>query len=168
MIPRISAIRTEKKAPGIGMVQWERAELPAAHTEIQTVNLALSDDGGICLSRAQQAIADLRRTCELVWICARGVSAPAAIVASEQLMVDRLLICGDPFADPVPGMRRMIAFARRNLSLIAAECVLIGADARCARQIAQRMGRRTARLDAAQIGTMCELSAGYLYTADFQ
>ncbi len=153
--------------PKIGLIQWERAELPIAHPNIQMMNLAISDDGGICLSRAQQAIADLHGRCDIVWICARGTAAPAAIAAAEQLMVDRLLICGDPFALPAPGMRRLAAFARRNLSLIAAEAMLIGADDRCAVQLAQRMGRRLARADVTQIGLLCELSDRRLYTVDF-
>ena len=81
-------------------------------------------------------------------------------------MVDRLLICGDPFSDTPAGMRRISAFARRNLSLIAAEAFLIGAEERCARRLAQRMGRRVANAGAAQIWELGDLSDKRLYAVD--
>lgn len=152
--------------PKIGLIQWERAQMPEIRSDIRTINLAVSDDGGICLSRMQQAIADARRDCNLVWIAAGGVAAAAAIAAAEQLMVDRLLICGDPFSDTPAGMRRINAFARRNLSLIAAEAFLIGAEERCARRLAQRMGRRVANAGAAQIWELGDLSDKRLYAVD--
>ena len=153
--------------PKIGMIQWERAKLSGNRRDIRTINLAVSDDGGICLSRMQQAIADARRDCALVWIAARGAAAPAAIAAAEQLMVDRLLICGDPFADTPDGMRRISAFARRNLSLIAAETFCIGASEPCAKRLAQRMGRRIAAASAAQIWELGDLSDKRLYAVNF-
>lgn len=152
--------------PDIGMIQWARAELPAVPEGIRTINLAVSDDGGICLSRMQQAIADARRDCARIWIAARGPAAPASIAAAEQLMVDRLLIFGDPFAEGIDGMRRMCAFARRNLSLIAAEVFCIGVGERRARALAQRMGRRLSPANDTQIWKLDDLSVKRLYAVD--
>ena len=153
--------------PKIGLIQWERAQMPEVRSGIRTINLAGSDDGGICLSRMQQATADARRDCDLVWIAARGAAAAAAIAAAEQLMVERLLICGDPFSDTPDGMRRISAFARRNLSLIAAEAFVIGASERCIKRLAQRMGRRVANASDAQIWELGDLSDKRLYAVDF-
>ena len=69
--------------PKIGLIQWERAQMPEIRSDIRTINLAVSDDGGICLSRMQQAIADARRDCTGGWIAAGGVAAAAAIAAAE-------------------------------------------------------------------------------------
>ena len=151
----------------IGMIQWEWAQLPNPPSGLRTINLAVSDDGGICLSRMQQAIADARRDCAQIWIAARGPAAPASIAAAEQLMVDRLVIWGDPFAELPDGMRRIGAFARRNLSLIAAEAFCVDVAERRARGLAQRMGRRLSAADAAQIWKLDDLSVKRLYAADF-
>ncbi|MGN0184904.1 MAG: hypothetical protein ACI4AL_07275 [Aristaeellaceae bacterium] len=111
-----------------------------------------------CLPHAQAALWELRRRCSWVCVAAERGCAGVAMALAEQLPVDRVvLIGGTPFS-PLPEggtaarrreMRRMDAFARRNLALLVAELLLVDVPEEEMRRLACGLGRNV-RLRAQQ------------------
>lgn len=101
-------------------------------------------EGERCLPQAQAALWEIRRRCSWVCVAAARGSAGVALALASQLPVDRLaLIGGTPFS-PLPeggsparrrDLRRLDAFARRNLSLVVAEILLVGVPEAEARRL---------------------------------
>ena len=115
-------------------------------------------EGGRCLPCAQAALWELKQRCGWVCVAAARGCAGVALSLAEQLPVDRVaLIGGTPFS-PLPEggtaarrreLKRLDAFARRNLALLVAELLLIGVPADEVRRLACGLGRNV-RLRAQQ------------------
>ena len=107
-------------------------------------------EGEKCLPRAQAALWELKQRCGWVCVAAERGCAGVALALAEQLPVDRVaLLGGTSFADLPEGgcrarrreMRRMDAFARRNLALLVAELLLIDVPEDEARRLECGLGR---------------------------
>ena len=111
-----------------------------------------------CLPHAQAALWELKQRCGWVCVAAARGCAGVALSLAEQLPVDRVaLIGGTPFA-PLPEggtaarrreLKRLDAFARRNLALLVAEMLLVDVPADEVRRLACGLGRNV-RLRAQQ------------------
>jgi len=104
----------------------------AAENEIQFSNAKalVFDENGRHLSRAQDALCQLRKTCEWVCVAADATAAYIALALAAQLPVDRLALQGGWLKQRDQlgrQMNRIRAYARRNLSLVVAEVVLFDA-----------------------------------------
>ena len=107
-------------------------------------------EGEKCLPRAQAALWELKQRCSWVCVAAERGCAGVALALAEQLPVDRVaLLGGTPFS-PLPEdgsrlrrreLRRMDAFARRNLSLMVSELLLIDVSEDEMRRLACGLGR---------------------------
>ena len=103
-----------------------------------------------CLPHAQAALWELKQRCGWVCVAAERGCAGVALALAEQLPVDRVaLLGGTPFS-PLPEdgsrlrrreLRRMDAFARRNLSLMVSELLLIDVSEDEMRRLACGLGR---------------------------
>ena len=103
-----------------------------------------------CLPHAQAALWELRQRCGWVCVAAERGCAGVALSLAEQLPVDRVaLIGGTPFA-PLPEggsaarrreLKRLDAFARRNLALLVAELLLVDVPEDEMRRLACGLGR---------------------------
>ena len=103
-----------------------------------------------CLPHAQAALWELRRRCGWVCVAAERGCAGVALSLAEQLPVDRVaLVGGTPFA-PLPEggtaarrreLKRLDAFARRNLALLVAEMLLVDVPEEEMRRMACGLGR---------------------------
>lgn len=103
-----------------------------------------------CLPHAQAALWELRRRCGWVCVAAERGCAGVALSLAEQLPVDRVaLIGGTPFS-PLPEggtaarrreLKRLDAFARRNLALLVAELLLVDVPEEETRRMACGLGR---------------------------
>lgn len=92
------------------------------------------------LPQAQTALWQLRRECDWVCVAARGACGCVAAALAAQLPVDRLVLAGNRLFAPVNDnwpreLRRLNAFARRNLSLITAQLVLVAPEGREVRRM---------------------------------
>ena len=111
-----------------------------------------------CLPHAQAALWELKQRCGWVCVAAARGCAGVALSLAEQLPVDRVaLIGGTPFA-PLPEggtaarrreLKRLDAFARRNLALLVAELLLVDVPEEETRRLACGLGRNV-RLRAQQ------------------
>ena len=107
-------------------------------------------EGEKCLPRAQAALWELKQRCGWVCVAAARGCAGVALSLAEQLPVDRVaLVGGTPFA-PLPEggsaarrreLKRLDAFARRNLALLVAEMLLVDVPADEVRRLACGLGR---------------------------
>jgi len=102
------------------------------------------DESEPCFAQAQRALQKMRR--EYSWVCAAasGAAVSIALALAAQLPVDRLAL----WKDDTPALRprqlvRLDAFARRNLSLIVSEILLVDADDHDARRLCRGLGRRS-------------------------
>ena len=103
-----------------------------------------------CLPHAQAALWELRQRCGWVFVAAERGCAGVALSLAEQLPVDRVaLIGGTPFS-PLPEggtaarrreLKRLDAFARRNLALLVAELLLVDVPEEETRRMACGLGR---------------------------
>ena len=103
-----------------------------------------------CLPHAQAALWELKQRCGWVCVAAARGCAGVALSLAEQLPVDRVaLIGGTPFA-PLPEggtaarrreLKRLDAFARRNLALLVAELLLVDVPEEETRRMACGLGR---------------------------
>lgn len=103
-----------------------------------------------CLPHAQAALWELRQRCGWVCVAAERGCAGVALSLAEQLPVDRVaLIGGTPFS-PLPEggtaarrreLKRLDAFARRNLALLVAELLLVDVPEEETRRLACGLGR---------------------------
>ena len=103
-----------------------------------------------CLPHAQAALWELRQRCGWVCVAAERGCAGVALSLAEQLPVDRVaLIGGTPFS-PLPEggtaarrreLKRLDAFARRNLALLVAELLLVDVPEEETRRMACGLGR---------------------------
>ena len=103
-----------------------------------------------CLPHAQAARWELRQRCGWVCVAAERGCAGVALSLAEQLPVDRVaLIGGTPFS-PLPEggtaarrreLKRLDAFARRNLALLVAELLLVDVPEEETRRMACGLGR---------------------------
>lgn len=99
------------------------------------------DEGGRFLPRAQAALQDMRR--ESDWLCAAGSGAAAyiALALAACLPVERLALRlrDAPRRGPNRELRRLRAFAWRNLPLVVSEILLIDGDEALARRFLRSM-----------------------------
>lgn len=91
------------------------------------------DENGRYLSLAQTALWRLRQRCGWICVAAEGDAACIAVALAAQLPVERLaLVEGSLFLprrrDMPRELTRLQAYARRNLSLVISEILLIGAQ----------------------------------------
>ena len=103
-----------------------------------------------CLPHAQAALWEMKQRCGWVCVAAARGCAGVALSLAEQLPVDRVaLVGGTPFA-PLPEggsaarrreLKRLDAFARRNLALLVAEMLLVDVPADEVRRLACGLGR---------------------------
>lgn len=94
------------------------------------------------LPQAQAALYRIRQECGWVCVAAGGSAVWIALALAAQLMVDRLAL----WMEPAPRKRsrqllRIEAFARRNLSLIASEILLVNPSEEDVRALARGLGR---------------------------
>lgn len=103
------------------------------------------------LSRAQTALWHARSSGSWICVAGEGYAAYIALALAAQLPVDRIALVN------MPGNRirlpreiaRIRTFARRNLALIAAEILLIGADDAAVQAVMRGTGRcRVCALDS--------------------
>ena len=112
-------------------------ELP---TDVRAVECVF-DGAGRRLDQAQAALWRLRRVCDWVCVAACGPCSCVAAALAAQLPVDRLALMESSLfsasgRDAWPrDLRRLNAFARRNLSLITSQLVLIAPGDMEARRI---------------------------------
>lgn len=99
------------------------------------------DENGRFLSRAQAALQSMRR--EADWLCAAGGGAAAyiALALAAFLPVERLALWSEdaPRCGLDREMKRLRAFAWRNLPLVVSEILLIDGDDALARRFARSM-----------------------------
>lgn len=99
------------------------------------------DENGRFLSRAQAALQSMRR--EADWLCAAGSGAAAyiALALAACLPVERLALHLEdaPRLGSDRELKRLRAFAWRNLPLVVSEILLIDGDAALARRFARSM-----------------------------
>lgn len=95
------------------------------------------------LSQAQTALWQSRGEGEWICVSALGTAAYIALALAAQLHVDRLVLMDipDPRAKLPRELNRLKAFARRNLALITAEILLVGADEQYFRRMLRGTGR---------------------------
>lgn len=91
------------------------------------------DENGRYLSLAQAALWRMRQRYGWVCVAAEGNAACIAAALAAQLPVDRLALAGSglflPGTKSLPReLARLNAYARRNLSLVVSEILLIGAQ----------------------------------------
>ncbi len=104
-----------------------------------------------CLPQAQAALWELRRRCGWICVVAEGAGAGVALALAAQLPVDRVALIGETPLAPLAGhsrgsarareLIRVNAFARRNLALVIAEILLVGADEAQRRRLIRGLGR---------------------------
>ena len=103
------------------------------------------------LSQAQAALWQLRRDAGWVCVAAQGAAADIGLALAAQLPVDRLALLNMPRgrAKLPRQMNKLRAFARRNLALITAEILIIGADEAQVQALLRGTGRcRICALDS--------------------
>ncbi|MBP3410847.1 MAG: hypothetical protein J6M10_07610 [Clostridia bacterium] len=107
----------------------------AAQTKSEYTNsmTLIFDENGRYLSHAQAALWRMRQKYGWVCVAAEGNAACIAAALAVQLPVDRLALAGSglflPGAKRLPReLARLNAYARRNLSLVVSQILLIGAQ----------------------------------------
>lgn len=100
------------------------------------------DEGGRFLSQAQNAFQQLRMRAEWICVAASGAAVGIALALAAQLPVERLAL----WLDGAPRIRnrelhRIHGFARRNLSLVVSEILLIDAGEADERRLVRGLGR---------------------------
>jgi len=93
------------------------------------------DENGRYLSLAQTALWRMRQAHNWICVAAEGEAAAIAVALAAQLPVDRLALAGSGLFSPRQKgqdreLARLSAYARRNLSLVISEIMLIGAAER--------------------------------------
>lgn len=94
------------------------------------------------LSQAQSALYCMRR--EYGWVCvaASGCAVGIALALAAQLMVDRLALWMEPVPKERPReLMRIDGYAKRNLSLIACEILLVEPPEDRLRMLVRGIGR---------------------------
>lgn len=145
------------RRPEISLSQTQRQNFTILHE-----NAAEYGHPPLFLSRAQLQFSRLRRRCDWVCVLAEGDCAAHGLILAAQLSVDRLILadallqgrCADRH------MRRLNAFARRNLALITAEIIAAGMGERGLKALAAGLGVCCGGLihlpDAAELWQSCE------------
>lgn len=114
------------------------------------------------LSHAQSRFSHLKRHCDWVCVLAEGDCVAYALILAAQFCVDRLILIGDilPKGRPRRHMRRLSAFALRNLSLITSEIIAVDMGERSLRRLSSGLGICCGGLilipDAAELWQSCE------------
>ena len=106
-----------------------------------TKALAFQEDERF-LPQAQAALYRMRK--EYSWVCvaASGCAVGIALALAAQLMVDRLALWMEPAPEKRPReLLRIEAYAKRNLSLIACEILLVEPPEDRLRMIMRGIGR---------------------------
>jgi len=112
---------------------------PAASIQRQIPNTdtitLIFDENGRYLSLAQTALWRMRQAHNWICVAAEGEAAAIAVALAAQLPVDRLALAGSGLFSPRQKgqdreLARLSAYARRNLSLVISEIMLIGAAER--------------------------------------
>lgn len=95
------------------------------------------------LSQAQGALWRLRKDHEWICVAAQGEAACIALALAAQLPVERVAILGTGQGDGRLSreMRRLKAYARRNLALVTAEILLVGVQDGLIHTLLRGMGR---------------------------
>jgi len=110
--------------------------------KIQAVTLVFDEDGRY-LSQAQRALQNLRSEAEWVCVAASGAAVMIALALAAQLPVERLALWMEEKPRQRIGreLHRIHTFARRNLSLVVSELLLIDADEADERRLMRGLGR---------------------------
>ena len=125
---------------------WSASERGAGHNLLQID----FPEGESCLPCAQAALWELKQRCGWVCVVAERGCAGVALSLAEQLPVERVaLMGGTPFSALPEGgtaarrreLRRMDAFARRNLALLVAELLLVDVEENEMRRLTCGLGR---------------------------
>lgn len=111
------------------------------------------------LSQAQTALWNLRRAHSWVCVAAQGEAACIALALAAQLPVERVALLGKAGegARRSRELRRLRAYARRNLALLTSEILLVGDAAQQARDFLH--GNRHCRMCALPALEMEHLAA---------
>ena len=111
------------------------------HTE-SVQGLVFTENGSL-LSQAQEALWRMRQNCDWICVAAQGDATCIALALAAQLPVDRVAVLGAGSEKKHQNreLRRLRAYARRNLALITAEILLIGADAGLTNALLRGAGR---------------------------
>ena len=118
-----------------------RRQDPFSQMQIQSTTLVFHENERY-LSQAQSALQRQRRRADWLCVAAAGAAVGIALALAAQLPVERLVLWMD--ADkPVRSreLLRLDAFARRNLSLVISEILLIGAADMEVRRLVRGLGR---------------------------
>lgn len=106
----------------------------AMQKQIRSTNsmTLIFDENGRYLALAQEALWRLRQKFEWICVAAEGRAACIAIALAAQLPVDRIALAvsglfGQRQPDLPRELLRLEGFARRNLSLVISEILLVGA-----------------------------------------
>ena len=92
--------------------------------------------------QAQAAYQHARKGRQWLCIAAEGAAAGIALALAAQLTVDRLALWCEEKPDARPReILRIDLFARRNLSLVACEILLVDASAACVRRLSRSVSR---------------------------
>ncbi|MBQ8507719.1 MAG: hypothetical protein IJ466_09860 [Clostridia bacterium] len=103
--------------------------------------LVFNEDGRF-LSQAQNALQQLRGQAEWICVAASGAAVGIALALAAQLPVERLALWMDgAYRIRNRELHRIHSFARRNLSLVISEILLIDADEAAERRLARGLGR---------------------------
>lgn len=91
------------------------------------------EESGCYLARAQAELWRLRQSCDWICVAAKGRAAAIAAALAAQLPTDRLAMIEGKLFSPermrMPReLMRLEAYARRNLSLVISEILLVGAS----------------------------------------
>lgn len=109
--------------------------------QMEGTMLVFNEDGHF-LSQAQQALQRERRRAEWICLAASGVAVGIALAIAAQLPVERLALWMDgSFRFRHRELHRIHTFARRNLSLVISELLLIDADEADERRLVRGLGR---------------------------
>lgn len=130
--------------PGRGVLfltEPQAADLQKQYPNYRT--LIFAKENGRRLSLAQSALWEMRKSFPWVCVAARGGEGALALALAAQLPVNRIVLLGNPFA--ASGEKtdresaRLRTYARRNLSLVVAETVMIGMNESALRLLARGM-----------------------------
>lgn len=105
------------------------AQMKSEYTNSITL---IFDENGRYLSLAQEALWQIRQRVSWVCVVAEGQAACIAVALAAQLPVERLVLRGNGLFflhrnDLPRELARLVIYARRNLSLVVSEIMLIGA-----------------------------------------
>ena len=120
-----------------GVLCFNEAPFQALKGEINNAQRLIFNENEPLLPQAQQGLWQLRLRCDWICVAAEGERALLALALAAQLPVERLALMGR--WQTAKGKRSPLrGYAMRNLPLVVADVLLIGADGAQARALRDR------------------------------